>query len=40
MTGEKTSAFNALTALLREYDLGVDARKKPSITLVRQIARW
>lgn len=40
LAGEKTRAFNAMVALLRERDLGVDARKKPGITTVRTIAKW
>lgn len=40
MTNEKTRAFNALTALLRTHDLGIDARRKPNLTTGRQITRW
>lgn len=40
MAAEKTRAMNSLTALLRERDLGVDARKKPTITTIRAITRW
>ncbi|WFN93193.1 IS110 family transposase [Gordonia sihwensis] len=40
MTREKTRQFNAMVALLREHDLGIDARGKPTLTIVKQIARW
>jgi len=40
MSGESTRTINALTALLRVHDLGFDARRKPTITQVREIARW
>lgn len=31
---------NQLTALLRQFDLGIDARTAPTLTLLRQIAAW
>jgi transposase len=40
MSGESTRTINALTALLRVHDLGFDARRRPTITQVREIARW
>jgi hypothetical protein len=40
MTGERTAAVNALTALLRTVDLGVDARKAPNSSQISEIARW
>jgi len=40
MCGESTRAINALTALLRTHNLGVDARRKPSMTRIREISRW
>ena len=40
ITGESTRTINALIALLRTHDLGFDARRKPTPTQVRQIARW
>lgn len=40
ITTESTRTFNALVALLRTHDLGFDARRKPSIGQIRQIARW
>ena len=40
MTKESTRSINALTALLRTVDLGVDARRKPTRTQIRQISRW
>jgi transposase len=40
MTAERTSATNALTALLRTYDLGVDARRPLTRAQVRHIAAW
>jgi transposase len=40
MTGERTAAVNALTALLRVVALGVDARKAPNSSQISEIARW
>jgi transposase len=40
MTAEKTRATNALTALVRTVDLGVDARRPLSLGQVRVIAAW
>ena len=40
MTGESTRAVNALNALLRGIDLGIDARRKLTITQIRAVARW
>lgn len=40
LASDKTRAFNAMTALLREHDLGIDARKKPNLTTVRAITKW
>jgi len=43
MTTERTRAINALNALLRTHDLGVDARRKasrPTIRTIRTIAAW
>jgi transposase len=37
---ERTAAINALTALLRIVDLGVDARKSLTKTVIVQITRW
>ena len=40
MTGERTAAINALTALLRVVDLGIDARKPLTPRQVSEVARW
>ncbi len=40
MTGERTRAVNALTALLRTVDLGVDARRALSAMTIATIASW
>lgn len=40
ITNERTASINALIALLRVVDLGVDARGTLSTTLVSQIATW
>jgi transposase len=40
MTGERTRAVNALNALLRVHDLGVDARRKIDRPTIRAIAAW
>lgn len=40
MTNESTRQVNALTALLRGVDLGIDARQKLTLTQTRAVARW
>ncbi|MDN5724241.1 MAG: IS110 family transposase [Corynebacterium sp.] len=40
ITGERTRAINALTALLRTHDLGIDARRKPSRETIKAVAAW
>ncbi|MDS1272325.1 IS110 family transposase [Lipingzhangella sp. LS1_29] len=40
MTGERTAAVNALTALARAVDLGVDARRRLSNQQIVEISRW
>lgn len=40
MTAERTAAINALTALLRVVDLGMDARKPLTGTQITTVARW
>lgn len=40
ITGERTRAINALTALLRTHDLGVDARRKPGREIIKTVAAW
>lgn len=40
ITGESTRTINALIALLRTHDVGFDARRKPTVAQIRQIARW
>lgn len=40
MTTERTATINALTALLRVADLGIDARKPLTAKQVSQAARW
>jgi transposase len=40
MSGERTRAINALTALLRTVDLGVDARRALSSATITMIASW
>lgn len=40
MTGERTRAVNALTALLRTTDLGIDARRALSAATITTIAAW
>jgi transposase len=40
MTGERTRTVNALTALLRTIDLGVDARRALSAATITTIASW
>jgi transposase len=40
MTGESTRAINALTALLRGVELGIDARRKLTLAQIRAVSRW
>lgn len=40
ITRETTKKKNALTALLRKNELGIDARRKPGPTEVKMIAAW
>ena len=40
MTTERTATINALTALLRVANLGIDARKPLTPTQVAEVARW
>lgn len=40
MTTERTATINALTALLRVVDLGIDARKPLTTKQVGEVARW
>jgi transposase len=40
MTNERTRHLNALTALLRTTDLGIDARRRLTTTKISQAARW
>lgn len=40
MSAESTRCVNALNALLRGVDLGIDARRKISLTQTREISRW
>jgi transposase len=40
MVAERTRAINALTALLRTLDLGIDTRKPLSRSQIKVIARW
>ena len=40
MSTESTRSVNALTALLRGVDLGIDARRTLTTTQLRQVARW
>ncbi len=40
MTTERTASINALTALLRVTDLGIDARKPLSARQVSEVAHW
>ena len=40
MTSERTRAVNALNALLRVHDLGIDARRKVGQPTIRAIAGW
>lgn len=40
MTVERTAKVNALTALLRSVDLGLDARKPLTDTQITEISHW
>lgn len=40
MTSEKTRNSNALLALLRRHDLGIDARRPLTLTRIRQLTTW
>jgi transposase len=40
MTGESTRQVNAMTAILRGVDLGIDARTKLNLTQTRTVGRW
>jgi len=40
MTRDKTRSINALTALLRRFDLGIDARTSLSVASITQVAAW
>lgn len=40
MSAERTGMINALTALLRSHDLGIDARRSLTGTQTREVARW
>ncbi|WP_394216453.1 IS110 family transposase [Brachybacterium vulturis] len=40
MTTERTAAINALTALLRSFGLGIDARRALSRTQIIAVAKW
>ncbi len=40
MTTERTAAINALTALVRVVDLGIDARKPLTAKQIAEVARW
>lgn len=40
MTGERTRAVNALTALVRVNDLGLDARKALTSVQFAEVSRW
>lgn len=39
-TRDKTRHANALVAILRRHDLGIDARTAPTLTRIRSIAAW
>lgn len=39
-TTERSATSNALTALLRTHDLGIDARTAPTMATIRTIASW
>lgn len=40
MTNERTAQINALTALVRCHDLGIDARKSLTNAQIQQASRW
>ena len=40
MTKDRTRSVNALHAVMRGYDLGIDARKKLTATHIERISRW
>jgi transposase len=40
LNAERLRAINALTALVRTYDLGLDARRRLTPTQIDQITRW
>lgn len=40
ISAERTRAINALTALLRAHDLGIDARKSLTARQIKEVARW
>lgn len=40
MNADRLRSINALTALLRTYDLGLDARKALTLTQIRAVAAW
>lgn len=40
LNAERLRAINALTALVRAHDLGIDARRSLTRTQIRQIASW
>src|SRR5699024_12542690 len=40
MTTDRTRSTNALTALVRSNDLGMDARKALSKTQIAEVAKW
>ena len=40
MTAERTTAVNALTALVRTVDLGIDARRPLTAKQIAEISRW
>ena len=40
ITAERTRAINALTAVLRVHDLGIDARKPLTRTQIAEVSRW
>ena len=40
MRAERTATVNALTALLRVADLGIDARKPLTVSQIGEVARW
>lgn len=40
MSKDRTRSINALTALVRGNDLGIDARKKLTSTQITEVSRW